>query len=105
MLHDEFEIGPRSNGGRAQPLRALRAPAAWYIPPHPFPESRLFGRTTLDNGLRVVTTTMPTARSVSTAFFVGVGARHEPEPIQGISHFVEHMLFKGTRSRPTAQDV
>lgn len=65
----------------------------------------MFRRTTLDNGLRVVTTTMPTARSVSTAFFVGVGARHEAEPIQGASHFVEHMLFKGTRQRPTAKDV
>jgi predicted Zn-dependent peptidase len=69
------------------------------------PESLLFRRTTLDNGLRVVSTTIPTARSVSTAFFVGVGARHEQERIQGASHFVEHMLFKGTRSRPTAKDV
>lgn len=76
-----------------------------YNPAHLRPESALFRRTTLDNGLRVVTTTMPTARSVSTAFFVGVGARHEHERIQGASHFVEHMLFKGTRSRPTAKDV
>ncbi len=65
----------------------------------------MFRRTALDNGLRVVTTTVPTARSVSTAFFVGVGARHEPERVQGISHFVEHMLFKGTTSRPTPKDV
>ncbi len=65
----------------------------------------MFRRTALYNGLRVVTTTVPTARSVSTAFFVGVGARHEPERVQGISHFVEHMLFKGTTSRPTPKDV
>jgi predicted Zn-dependent peptidase len=48
---------------------------------------------------------MPHARSVSTALFLGVGSRYEPEPVQGISHFVEHMLFKGTTKRPTAKDV
>lgn len=48
---------------------------------------------------------MPHARSVSTALFLGVGSRYEPEPVQGISHFVEHMLFKGTEKRPTAKDV
>jgi len=36
---------------------------------------------------------------------VGVGARHEPDRVQGVSHFVEHMLFKGTTSRPTPKDV
>lgn len=59
----------------------------------------------LATGLRIVTTTIPHARSVSTAFFVGVGSRFEELRTQGICHFVEHMLFKGTHKRPTAKDV
>jgi predicted Zn-dependent peptidase len=65
----------------------------------------LYQRTQLDNGLRIVTTTIPSARSVSSAIFVGVGSRFEDVRSQGICHFIEHMLFKGTRSRPTAKDV
>jgi predicted Zn-dependent peptidase len=65
----------------------------------------LYQRTELDNGLRIVTTTLPSARSVSSAIFVGVGSRFEDTRSQGICHFVEHMLFKGTRNRPTAKDV
>jgi len=59
----------------------------------------------LATGLRIVTTTISHARSVSTAFFVGVGSRFEDLRTQGICHFVEHMLFKGTHKRPTAKDV
>lgn len=43
---------------------------------------------------------MPHVRSVSTGLFVGAGSRYEDEPIAGASHFIEHMLFKGTRKRP-----
>jgi len=42
-------------------------------------------------------------RSASIAFFFSVGSRYEPRPIAGISHFVEHMLFKGTKEYPTAR--
>ncbi|MFC2021217.1 M16 family metallopeptidase [Chloroflexota bacterium] len=62
-------------------------------------------KTTLDNGLRVVTTTMPHTRSVSIYFFVGVGSRYENEVEAGISHFVEHLFFKGTLKRATAKEV
>jgi predicted Zn-dependent peptidase len=54
----------------------------------------------LDNGLRVVTTPVPTAQSVSTNVFVGVGSRDEKPRVNGISHYMEHMLFKGTEKRP-----
>jgi predicted Zn-dependent peptidase len=57
---------------------------------------------TLGSGLRVVTTPMPTAQSVSVAVFVGAGSRGEGERIKGIAHFLEHMMFKGTPKRPTA---
>ena len=57
-------------------------------------------RTVLDNGLRVVTQEMPHARSVSAALFVGVGSRHEDEPAAGLSHLLEHLVFKGTAGFP-----
>jgi predicted Zn-dependent peptidase len=52
--------------------------------------------TELDSGVRVVTEAMPSVRSVALGFFVGVGSRDESEGQQGISHFIEHLLFKGT---------
>jgi predicted Zn-dependent peptidase len=57
---------------------------------------------TLANGLRVVTTPVPTAQSVSVNVFVGVGSRAEDRRTNGLSHYLEHMLFKGTEQRPTA---
>jgi predicted Zn-dependent peptidase len=59
--------------------------------------------TTLPNGVRVVTEAMPDARSVTTGFWVGVGARDEAPAVAGASHFLEHLLFKGTESRTAAQ--
>src|SRR5207248_5567271 len=46
---------------------------------------------------------MPGVRSVTTGFWVGVGARDEPDAVAGASHFLEHLLFKGTDSRTAAQ--
>jgi predicted Zn-dependent peptidase len=62
-------------------------------------------KTTLDNGLRIVTTTMPHTRSASFCFFIGVGSRYENEAVAGVSHFIEHLLFKGTKKRPTSGDI
>ncbi len=65
----------------------------------------MFEKTIMDNGLRVVSSSMPHTRSVSVAFFVGAGSRYETDEIAGVSHFLEHMLFKGTERRPTAQEI
>ncbi|HRZ58494.1 MAG TPA: pitrilysin family protein, partial [Candidatus Paceibacterota bacterium] len=46
---------------------------------------------------------MPHMASVSLGFWIGVGGRHEPARLSGISHFIEHMLFKGTRRRSARQ--
>ena len=62
-------------------------------------------KSTLDNGLRVVTSEIPHTRSVCISFFIGAGSRHESDDQAGIAHFVEHMLFKGTESRPTPMDI
>ena len=60
-------------------------------------------QTTLASGLRIVTETMPEARSVSLGAWVRVGARDEPDELSGASHFLEHLLFKGTEERSARQ--
>lgn len=55
--------------------------------------------TRLPNGLRVVTAAMPHVESVSIGVWVGAGGRCEPRQWSGVSHFIEHLLFKGTRKR------
>jgi len=65
----------------------------------------LYQKTTLDNGLRVLTATMPHTRSVSICIFIGVGSRYETERQAGVSHFIEHLMFKGTSKRTTAREI
>ena len=60
--------------------------------------------TTLPNGLRIASETLPGVESVTVAISVGVGSRYEDEKENGISHLLEHMAFKGTKKR-TAQDI
>ena len=62
-----------------------------------------YERTTLPNGLRLLTASMPGMRSASIAFFFKCGSRYEQDRIAGVSHFIEHMLFKGTKNYPTAR--
>jgi predicted Zn-dependent peptidase len=57
-----------------------------------------------DNGLQIIGETSPSARSVALGFFVRTGARDESDEISGVTHFLEHMVFKGTPNR-TAEDV
>ncbi|MFC1903722.1 M16 family metallopeptidase [Chloroflexota bacterium] len=65
----------------------------------------MYQKTILDNGLRLVTATMPHTRSVSIGFFIGAGSRYENEVQAGISHFIEHLCFRGTVKRPTASEI
>jgi predicted Zn-dependent peptidase len=65
----------------------------------------LYEKTTLDNGLRVLSATMPHTRTVSIGIYLGVGSRYETEAEAGTSHFLEHLLFRGTERRPTARDI
>ena len=58
-----------------------------------------FQQTTLDNGLRVVTQHMPSSRTASIGVWVAVGSRDESPEVAGASHFLEHLLFKGTNDR------
>src|SRR5258706_2726446 len=55
------------------------------------------------NGLTVATAEMPHMASVSLGLWVGTGGRYEPAELNGICHFIEHLLFKGTRKRSAKQ--
>jgi predicted Zn-dependent peptidase len=59
-------------------------------------EERSYAKTVLDNGIRVVTEHVPSVRSAALGLWVGVGSSHEEPPLRGISHMIEHMVFKGT---------
>jgi predicted Zn-dependent peptidase len=63
-------------------------------------EDLSFERSVLANGMRIVTQAMPHARSVSMGLFVGVGSRHEDDRHAGLSHLLEHLVFKGTAGYP-----
>ena len=61
--------------------------------------------TQLSNGLRLVVAPMPDRYSATMAVYVGTGSRYESAAQAGSSHMLEHMLFKGTQRRPTAEDI
>ncbi len=64
-----------------------------------------FERQTLDNGLRLLTASMPQVASTTCFVFYAAGSRYETPETNGIAHFSEHMFFKGTEKRPTARDI
>jgi predicted Zn-dependent peptidase len=65
----------------------------------------MYQRTVLENGLRVVTAELPHTRSATVSIYVGAGSRYERDEEAGLSHFLEHMLFKGASRRPTAREI
>jgi predicted Zn-dependent peptidase len=64
-----------------------------------------YERSVFDNGLRVLTSSMPHTHSVAVTVYVGAGSRYETDDLSGVSHFLEHMLFKGTEKWPTAREI
>ncbi|MFA6809166.1 MAG: insulinase family protein, partial [Eubacteriales bacterium] len=60
-------------------------------------------KTILPNGLRIVTEEIDYVRSVAVGLWIGTGSRNETEGYEGISHFIEHMFFKGTKNRTAKQ--
>ena len=65
----------------------------------------MYQKSILPNGLRVLTSSMPHTPSVAISIYIGAGSRYETDPQAGISHFLEHMLFTGTKKRPRPEDV
>lgn len=64
-----------------------------------------YNLTTLDNGLRLINVPMQNSESIMVLVLVGTGSRYETKDVNGISHFLEHMMFKGTLKRPGALDI
>ena len=64
-----------------------------------------FNKHTYDNGLRLITVPMRGTKAVTVLVLVGTGSKYEAKDVNGISHFLEHMMFKGTQKRPTALDI
>jgi len=64
-----------------------------------------FSKNTLKNGLRVITVSLPNLESATVTVWVKTGSRMEENRVAGISHFLEHMVFKGSKKRPTAKEI
>src|SRR3989339_408573 len=64
-----------------------------------------YAKTVLDNGLKVLTIPMPSVPSATVTVWVKTGSRNEEKKNSGISHFLEHMGFKGSKKRPTAKEI
>src|SRR5688572_2666319 len=79
-------------GGNSSPKRGILGPAQYDA------SVQNYLLTTLDNGSRVVTEPLPSVRSVAMGFWIGTGSRDEDDAHAGVTHFLEHLLFKGTRS-------
>ncbi len=94
-LSASVPVAPVETVPRGAPGAA--AHAASQTPP------RNIRRTVLPNGLLVLTESMPHVRSVSMGVWVNSGSRDETAPLNGMSHFVEHMVFKGTTTRSAQQ--
>ena len=65
----------------------------------------VYEKVVLDNGLRLLTAAMPHTHSVAINYFIGTGSRYETGKQAGISHFIEHVCFKGTDKRPTSTEI
>ncbi|KKQ18666.1 MAG: Peptidase M16 domain protein [Berkelbacteria bacterium GW2011_GWB1_38_5] len=61
--------------------------------------------TTLPNGLKLITAPLENTKAVTVLFLIGVGSRYENKNLNGISHFLEHLFFKGTKKRPKTLDI
>ncbi len=64
-----------------------------------------YKKTTLKNGLRIITAPMKDTQTATIMVMAGVGSRYEKDKEAGLSHFIEHMLFKGTKKRPSTQII
>src|SRR3989344_7257040 len=61
--------------------------------------------TQFSNGLKLITAPLENTKAVTVLFLIGVGSRYESKNLNGISHFLEHLFFKGTKKRPTTLDI
>jgi len=65
----------------------------------------MYKKSVFDNGLKVIIAPMKGTRAVTVLILIGIGSRYESEQLNGITHFLEHMFFKGTNKRPSAKII
>src|SRR3989338_6523427 len=65
----------------------------------------MFHKITLKNGLRIITVPQKNTQAVTILVLAGTGSKYEKKEISGISHFLEHMFFKGTKNRPNKMEI
>ena len=65
----------------------------------------MFRKTTFENGLRIITFPMENTKAITLLILVGAGSKYEKKEINGISHLIEHMAFRGTKKRPQTLDI
>ena len=65
----------------------------------------MFKKTILKNGLRIITVPQKSTEAITVLVLVGTGSKYEKKEINGISHFLEHMFFKGTKKRPSTTAI
>ena len=65
----------------------------------------MYKKTTLKNGLRFIAVPMKNTKAVTVLVMLGTGSKYETKDLNGISHFLEHMFFKGTKKRPTTLKI
>jgi len=65
----------------------------------------MFHKTTFENGLRIITFPMENTKAITLLILVGAGSKYEKKEINGISHLIEHMAFRGTKKRPQTLDI
>jgi len=58
-----------------------------------------YQKTVFPDGMRIISESIPSVRSISIGLWIDIGSRDEPQDIEGVSHFIEHMVFKGTTTR------
>src|SRR5262249_35700999 len=90
---------PRARRGPARGARSLGSVAAGIMRP-----VQKYVVSELDSGERVISERIPSVRSVAIGFWIGAGSRDETDAKAGVSHFIEHLLFKGSQ-RHTAQEI
>jgi predicted Zn-dependent peptidase len=96
------DVAGAADGG-AEPSIGLRAASMTPSMTRTGPGRTGIRRSRLDSGVRVVTEALPSLRSVAIGFWVGTGSRDESDELWGASHFLEHLLFKGTERRTAVE--
>lgn len=105
--NSKLSISPRKAGlrgaSKTQDSKSSKAKIGGNIKRPSAPDG--FEKITLDNGLRVIFAPLKSVMSTTAIVLCGAGSRYEKKETNGISHFLEHMFFKGTKKRPTAQEI